>query len=264
MPAAGSLPVALTLPLHDPGGTLAPLLVEAAADFDQVFAARTVVVSAATPAAVRDTLRVAGYHVFEQLRPGVGTARRDALGAALADATGWALLCDADRALWWLRHWPHELAEVVERIPEHDLLVLGRTRRAFATHPPEQRETEQLSNTAVSLLWGAPIDITAAARGVSARAARLLQRQSHAPGWGTDGEWPLLARAAGLRVGYLATEGLEYETAIVHQADADAVWQTRRSADARVWRARTATALEIIDAALAVAAAGSAEAAAGG
>ena len=41
-----------------------------------------------------------------------------------------------------------ELRRVEEMTPEYDFLVLGRTARAFRTHPSIQRESEQAANKA--------------------------------------------------------------------------------------------------------------------
>jgi hypothetical protein len=84
------------------------------------------------------------------------------------------------------------LETVVAAIPNYDLLVLGRTERAWATHPPHQAETEPLFNRVFHLATGLPWDIGAGSRGLSRRAAELLLSISREPTVGVDAEWPLL------------------------------------------------------------------------
>src|SRR5258707_1186703 len=55
-------------------------------------------------------------------------------------------LTDLDHALHWARSWPEELGAVNQQIAAYDFLLLGRTRRATATLPDSQRETERLIN----------------------------------------------------------------------------------------------------------------------
>jgi hypothetical protein len=145
---------------------------------------------------------------------------------------------------------------VAAEIPSYDLLVLGRTERAWATHPPYQAETEPLFNKAFALVSGRPWDIGAGSRGLSRRAAEMLLETSQEPTIGVDAEWPLLLlNRHGVRVGYRTCEGLEFETADrfgaeIEAAGSYAAWEAQMSADPGRWVFRLRVALLIAEAAV--------------
>ena len=175
--------------------------------------------SAATSVRSVQELRAAGVLVVERQEhePGtlesLGSVRRAALAAGLRREATYIHLCDWDRALHWAESYPDELRDVVHAMQRHDCLILGRTARAFATHPRVQRDTESIINHCFGLVWGSPLDVTAASRGLSRRAAERLVAECDEPTIGNDCVWPLfLARRAKLAVGYMQVEGLEWET----------------------------------------------------
>jgi hypothetical protein len=149
--------------------------------------------------------------------------------------------CDFDRLLHWAEYHPDELAATLARLTEADFTVLGRPPRAFATHPCVQRDTEALINHTFALVSGLEWDVTAASRGLSAQAARTLVAESTDDTIGSDCSWPLLLQRRGdLRLGYLATEGLEFETLDRYADEVAALggpqaWCDRLDADPRQW-----------------------------
>jgi len=76
----------------------------------------------------------------------LGLARHEALRAARDAAASSIHLCDWDRVLHWAEAFPDELRSIVGQIGRNDFLILGRTARAFATHPRVQRDTEGIVN----------------------------------------------------------------------------------------------------------------------
>lgn len=163
---------------------------------------------------------------------------------------------DMDRLLHWAEAYPAEWQQTLAVIPAHDCLVLGRTKRAWETHPRAMWETERSINEVFSHLLGQTLDLGAGSRGLSRPAALFLLANSppgQAPG--TDAEWPVLLHRGGFAVNYLEVEGLEWETpdrAAGGVADAEARRQAAAAydQDTRHWLARTALALEIIQAGL--------------
>ena len=112
----------------------------------------------------------------------------------------------------WAETYPEELRSIVESIQKHDFLIMGRTKRAFDTHPRFQAETEKLANKVSSLLLGRDVDITAASRGVSMGATEIILKHSKAKFCGTDSEWPVIIHCrSSFQIGYVEVEGLEYE-----------------------------------------------------
>jgi hypothetical protein len=186
----------------------------------------------------------------------LGAVRRETLRAGLLAGTPHLQLCDFDRALHWSAHYPGEMDAVVADLRNYDLLVLGRTERAWATHPPYQAETEPLFNKVFALVTGLPWDIGAGSRGLSRRAAEALLGRSQEPTVGVDAEWPLLLLAHdGFCIGYRPCEGLEFETADrfgpeIEIAGGYAAWEAQMSADPHRWAFRLRVALLIAEAAI--------------
>jgi hypothetical protein len=173
----------------------------------------------------------------------VGKARREVVAQALAMGADYVHLCDYDRALHWAEFHNDELAQVVAQLPAHDFTVLGRTERAFNSHPRVQRDTERIINALFAASFGQAWDVTAASRGVSRAAAGWLARHSDDDTIGNDCSWPLLLRRSPLSLGYLATEGLEFETAdrfddAIAAAGGRAQWMDQLDADPRAWAMR--------------------------
>lgn len=183
---------------------------------------------------------------------GIGAVRRRTIRAGLRAGTSHLQMCDFDRVLHWVDAYPQELEAVVAGLPSYDLLVLGRTERAWATHPPPQAETEPLFNRVFHLATGLPWDVGAGSRGLSRRAAEFLLSVSKEPSVGVDAEWPLLllkppARSAptedGFCLGYRACEGLEFETADrfgpeIEAAGGYEAWVGKMSAEPARWAFR--------------------------
>jgi hypothetical protein len=150
-------------------------------------------------------------------------------------------------------HYPHELDDVIAGIPGYDMLVLGRTERAWATHPPYQTETESLFNRVFALATGLSWDVGAGSRGLSRRAAEALLEHSEDQTVGTDAEWPLLLLDRdGFHVDYRACEGLEFETPDrfgpeIEAAGGYEAWEAQMSADPHRWVFRAKLALMIAE-----------------
>ena len=174
----------------------------------------------------------------------LGQARRDALALALQLDCPFILYCDCDRALHWAERYPKELAEVAARVTDFDFTVLGRTPRALDSHPRIQRDTEAIVNHVFASVSGHAWDVTAATRGLARRAAEAVLAGCPDEDVSTDVSWPLfLERAGGFSLGYMATEGMEFETADrygdeIAQAGGLAPWVARLDADPRNWAHR--------------------------
>lgn len=163
---------------------------------------------------------------------------------------------DFDRLLHWLEVYPDELKEIVDCIQQCDCLIVGRTPRAYRTHPRALVETEAISNLVISHLLGRSLDFSAGSKGFSRRAVEYLLAHS-TPGraMGVDAEWPLLLQRAGFTVDYREAEGLEWESAdqFGNQAAGELEQQRaaeRYDADPKHWSRRVEVALEILQAGL--------------
>ena len=196
-------------------------------------------------------------HVDDKASAGldsIGHVRRKALRAGLEAGTDYLQMCDFDRAIHWVAHYPRELETIIAEITRYDLLVLGRTERAWATHPPYQADTEPFFNKVFALVTGLPWDVGAGSRGFSRRGAEMLLELSQEPTIGIDAELPLLLLGReGFEVGFRACEGLEFETADRFGAEIEAAggyeaWEAKMSADPARWVYRMKVALLIAEA----------------
>jgi len=208
--------VSLATTLHDSTGWTIQPLTETARLLDECYDNRLTVVTDRTRPEVLEALRETGWTIVEP-RSRVGVqyitdSRRRVLRASLDLGSDFTHLVDMDRVLHWALSYPEELRRVVESIPGHDFLVLGRTRRAMDTHPRNQAETEALANKVFSLILGRDVDITAASRGISREAAETVLRHSRGRFFDSDSEWPTILHCLGHEIGYAEVEGLEWET----------------------------------------------------
>ena len=126
-----------------------------------------------------------------------------------------------------MRFWPQELAALPARVARLGAsasppwyVCLGRTARAFATHPAAQRLPEMATNRALSAAAGRPLDAAAGAAWLTPEAAEIILAGSREPTAATDLEWPaLILRQDPSRLRGLRCEGLEWETPDFHAAE---------------------------------------------
>ena len=209
--------VSIASTLHDAvGWSIEPLEAQEAL-FKDVYGSRLVVVTRATRPEVVECLESLGWVVVPPRSltgvEHITDSRRRVVRAGVEGGAEFVHLVDMDRALYWAANYPEELRHTVERIPDFDFTIIGRTPRAMQTHPRNQVDTEAIANRVFSLIYGGEVDITAASRGISKEAAELILRFSQGRYFDSDSEWPtiLLCKSA-MRIDYIEAEGLEWET----------------------------------------------------
>ena len=253
--------VGLAVTVHQPDDRLARLTAIQLPALVARYAALTAFCSRETHPAILDLLRHHGVPVkLDGGEPcgidGIGDVRRATVRFGLQAGTSHLQMCDFDRAIHWVSDYPQELEAVIADIPNYDLLVLGRTERAWDTYPPNQVETEPLFNKVFASATGLAWDVGAGSRGLSRRAAERLLRLSQEMTVGVDAEWPLLLlNREGYRVGQRSCEGLEFETADRFGAEIEAAgsyqaWEAEMDADPQQWAFRLRVALMISEAVL--------------
>ena len=241
--------VALALTLHDPENRLYEQTRRALPRLAEIFSGFAIRPSSVTNPGVLTLFSAAGARLdltSPPMQPGtkLGLARRQAVALALEDDAPHVMYCDCDRVLHWAECYPEELARVAKGVCENDFTVLGRTPRAFDRHPRVQRDTEAIINHVFRLVSGWDWDVGAGARGLSRRAAEAVVADCSDENLSTDVSWPLLLRAQGeFTLGYIPTEGLEFETADRYAAEADALggreaWLAQFDADPQRWLER--------------------------
>jgi hypothetical protein len=240
--------VTLAVIQYDPGGLLFDQTVRMLPHLQQVFADIAVFANAATAPRSIGYLRERGVRVTaETTQVGLnhlGWFRRAAVELALRGPCPFILYCDFDRILHWMEFHPQELIDVSQQIAAHDFTILGRTPRAFATHPRLQRDTETIINHVFARITDRAWDTGAGARGLSRRAAETIVASCRDDQISNDVTWPLcLQQLGGFTLGYIATEGLEFETpdrfpVEVAQAGGVAQWSEQLDDDPQHWAAR--------------------------
>lgn len=205
---------------HDPTGLVLRLAgAESLRAIGDVFGSCTVACSLETTGDLEPALGRARIAVVRQ-----GGDRLDLYRAALAAgaaAGDYVLYADFDRLLHWQRAYPAELEELARREPRPPFTVVGRTARAFASHPACQRLTEGPVNELFRHLFALPpdTDVFASCWLMSRRAATFLLDAPVAAGTAFYAVWPATLLRAGFGLSYLAAEGLEWETPDAHAAD---------------------------------------------
>lgn len=175
-----------------------------------------------------------------------------AIKIALQSSSPFLHYADMDRLLRWVEQRPDEWLQTIHRIPTCDYLVVGRTLKAYATHPQALVQTEALSNAVISFLVGQEMDVSAGSKGFSRQAASyVIEHTQPGHALGTDGEWTVLLKRAGFKVDYVEVAGLDWESADRYQRQAADPQRQRQAgmiydADPANWARRTAVAEEII------------------
>jgi hypothetical protein len=235
---------------HDPDGRLYAQIERSLPFLQQAFAGIAVRATDAADARAVELLRTHGV----QVRIGdtgesvagakIGRARREALALAVESGAEAALYSDFDRALHWAELFPDEMLRAADFLSGYDFTIFGRTPRAFASHPRIQVDTEAIINRVFTAVSGELWDITAGARGIQRRAAKIILAGCDDPYISTDATWPLhLMAHGGFTFGYQETDGMEFETADrypdqIASAGGKAQWMAQLDADPRLWLGR--------------------------
>ena len=211
--------VALVLLYHDPDGKLYDQIGQALPLLTDIFDGMAICASAVAHPASLERWRGAGALIAQDAASDIppylrlGSARRRAVTLALEHPSSHVLYVDGDRVLHWAAHYPDELRQIAKTIADHDFTVLGRTPRAFASHPGVQRDTEGILNNVFARATGLGWDVGSGSRGLSRRAIEAINAHCPDEAISVDVTWPLcLRKLGGYTLGYALAEGLAFET----------------------------------------------------
>jgi hypothetical protein len=209
--------VCLAVTCHDPTGAFEPGVRTAGEALRRTFAAvvvnATSETSPATMAALEETVEPLSVRRHAAGSVGIGTARRDAIALALGADCSAVAYSDLDHVLRWATVDTGELARVMALPRGVDLVVIGRSPRAFACEPHRLRVTEGAVNQAASLALGLRDevwDFMIAARLMTHETAHLLVEHCPEESIANDVAWPLHAHREGRSLAFAAVEGLAY------------------------------------------------------
>lgn len=201
--------IGLVCVTHDPAGNNINLVKKLGALLNEIYKDMFITVSEDTNKDLVNEIKKNGFNIKIIPKKGAAHARREVLKFGLTGSNQYYHYCDFDRLLTLADRHGQELKNTAVEIPQHDYLVLGRSERAFNTHPIEWIETEKITNKIFSLELGQRADVTAGSCGFSRQCAQLISDNSKDKM--TDAEWPMIVHRIGkLKVDYKAVEGLEY------------------------------------------------------
>jgi hypothetical protein len=195
-------------------------------------------------------------HVTAVVTPEWKQGRYLSLKTALETEADYIHYADFDRLLRWVETRPDEWRQTVQVVVLSDCLVIGRTERAWDTHPRALRETEAVSNSVFSNLLGLPLDLSAGSKGFSQAAAQVLMANTRPDRpMGADSEWIVLLHRTGFAVDAIQVDGLDWESADRYQITAANAQAQRDAAeqydqDPQHWSMRVAVAAEIVESGL--------------
>ena len=178
--------------------------------------------------------------------------RFKALQGALQYPGSHVQYADFDRLLRWVETEPVEWQKIVSMILEVDCLIIGRSDKAYQTHPQALIRTEAISNQVISHFLGMEVDVSAGSKGFSREAAEYIVANCE-PGHalGTDAEWPIILKQAGFQLSYITADGLDWESADRYRDKAADQLSQREAAknydaDPENWAKRVGVSMEII------------------
>jgi hypothetical protein len=217
--------VALAATIHDVEGRLASAIERQAPALKAMFGGIALNITDTTAQAVVGAARIHLDAKIIRHRPGeaiIGRARRAAVATALDFDAPAILYSDFDHMLRWIAVGADELRAIRDAPPDADMLVVGRTAKAFAADPARLVQTERIVNHIYELMTGRAWDLMFAVRRLSRRCAETVVRDARVDTVANDVEWPLFAARAGLTLGYAEADGLFYRTMDEFGAAADA------------------------------------------
>lgn len=121
---------------------------------------------------------------------------------------------DFDRLIHWVNAYPDELIDLLNENTDLEYLHIGRTKRAFDTHPFTQTKTEGIINEIGSKILGFPntIDIISVCYIINKRLAENILRMNNKTATGFYSSWPIVYWNLADEKRYIEVEGLEWET----------------------------------------------------
>ena len=137
-----------------------------------------------------------------------------ALERSLRESPEHVFYCDLDRLIHWVRTYPEEYRQTRRKALEYEFLMVGRTPRAFQTHPRTQTCTEGIANIVASRVLGFEDtrDIIGVGWGLSSSLVQLLLSTPQRNSFGFFCGWPVIAWRNAVKKAYVEAEGLEWET----------------------------------------------------
>lgn len=147
-----TLRTVLASTFHDPEDRLGKLINKNGALIKEIFQLSYVVVTPTTSSKTINALEKLEFSTSKGSKT-ITDVYRKALKQALLNHSEHIFYCDFDRILHWTSTHLEEL-QIVNSNLDNDFLLVGRTSRAFKTHPETQTMTEGIANQLASKIQG--------------------------------------------------------------------------------------------------------------
>lgn len=204
--------------IHDPEFRLKSLLESTLSTIKNLFKTRIVCCTAATSDELQRYLTNEDFNVKISNSEKQIDVYRLALKATLSEIDNtpnqMIFYIDFDRLLHWIYSYSHELTEILNNNPNIDYLHIGRTQRAFNTHPLTQKDTENIINEVSSKILGFPDtkDIISVCAIFTKYLGERLLKVNNITSTGFYGTWPIILWTLANTKRYIEVEALEWET----------------------------------------------------
>ena len=121
---------------------------------------------------------------------------------------------DFDRLIHWVNNYPEELTNILKNHLDVEYLHIGRTSRAFNTHPTTQKKTEIIVNERGSKILGFndTKDLISVCYIFSKELGQRLLEVNHSTASGFYSTWPIYLWSYAPSKRYVEVEGHEWET----------------------------------------------------
>ncbi|MFX1393958.1 MAG: hypothetical protein ACFFAH_10325 [Promethearchaeota archaeon] len=204
--------------LHDPEFRLKNLLNNVVSKINKSFLKTVICLTPNTPNEAYKFLSRNGFEViFEPSMRNVDTYRKaikETLNKMENPQIEKIFYIDFDRLIHWIDAYPNEFIDLINKSVNVDYLHIGRTSRAFETHPLTQQKTEFIVNEIGSKVLGfsKTIDIISVCFIFTKELGEKLMEVKNETATGFYCTWPLLFWNWATKKQYIEVEGLEWET----------------------------------------------------
>ena len=203
---------------HDPEFKLHDLLESALPKLKELFVKATICLTPYTPNNVLNFLKDEGFNAIIEPSDRHIDTYRTALRTTLdnIDKPNFQriFLIDFDRLVHWIHSYPDELTNILKKDLDVDLLHIGRTPRAFDTHPTTQKKTKIVVNEFGSRALGFSdtMDIISVCYVFTKELGETIMNVKNTTSTGFYGSWPIILWSLATKKQYIEVEGHEWET----------------------------------------------------
>ncbi|TXT53705.1 MAG: hypothetical protein BAJALOKI1v1_2310006 [Promethearchaeota archaeon] len=218
----------LACTLHDPHKRLKSMLKKVISNVVQLFSKKIICYTPSTHKEIINLLESNGFYVYKSPSMKQIDTYKEVLKNSIKSITDAKqekiFYSDFDRLLHWVKFHPNELKNLFINYQAKDYYHIGRTPRAFHSHPPTQTSTEGIVNKIASKLLGFSEikDIISVCYIITQNLAEKILKVSHTTKTGFYGSWPVLFWKWAQSTYYIEVEGLEWETQDQFKQEIDA------------------------------------------